>query len=205
MNPDDTKAESATTGDASPVPAPPEGVVNDAAPALAAGRDEVDGSIPQRRWMIACLALLAGGGAVWGYRRWSRSGRRQPPGTGGGANGGAGNNVALAMERAPAANDAVLALVTPLREGEAIANGRVTRITGVYNGAVFVSVQAGAQAFVLTVSRAEAELNSMRAGPYALDLVSGPPGPVALQLSQALLRVLQANVRVPVPAGMTVR
>ena len=206
---EDTKEESPKAEEASLVPTSTEvpGSVSAEKPPAESAEETVEDIAGQRRWMVACLALLIVGGAFFGYRRWLRPARRQAwlrPGVSGGSEGSGGGPSAL-LEQAPAADDAVLAMLTPLRQGGAIANGRITRITGVHRGAVYLNIRAGSQDFVLTISRAEAALNSMRAGPYALDLVSGPPGPVAMQLSQMVLQALQTNVRVPVPSGMTVR
>ncbi len=199
------KAEEAST--APPLTETPEGA--EKPPSAEVTEETPEDIAEQRRWMVACLALLVVGGAFFGYRRWLRPTGRQPwlrPGVGGVGEGGSGNGTASAtMAQAPAADAAVLAILTPLREGGTIANGRITRITGVHHGAVYMNIRAGSQDFILTISRAEATLNSMRAGPYALDLVSGPPGPVAMQLSQLVLQALQANIRVPVPSGLAVR
>lgn len=206
MSPEDTKEEAGGAEEAAPAAAPQEVAVADAPPAQAKGTEESEEDDPnQRRWLVACLALLVVGGAFWGYRRWLRPGRRLPGSVM--SRGGVvpGNTPAVSLQQAPAADAAVLALLSPLRDGGTVANGRISRITGVYQGAVYVSVQAGSNNFVITISRAEEGLNSMRAGPYALDLIGGPPGPVAMQISQAILQVLQTNVRSPMPAGLAVR
>lgn len=213
MSTEETKEEGGSAEEVRPAASPQTSATSaDASPA----QDDQDPN--QRRWLVACLALLVVGGAFWGYRRWLRPGRQLPgflSSRGGVVPGGtpavslqqapAADAPAVSPQQAPAADAPVLALLTPLREGGTVANGRITRITGVYQGAVYVSIQAGSSTFVLTISRAEEGLNSMRAGPYALDLIGGPPGAVAMQLSQSVLQVLQANVRTPVPAGLAVR